>query len=73
VLVSRCLEESRIEVCEEEELRILKERQEFIIRKTEQQSKEWKNLQLQEQEKHEQHEKFMARKRRQKSDMIDVH
>ena len=30
MLVSRCLEESRIEVCEEEELSALKQRQEFL-------------------------------------------
>ena len=71
--MSRCLEESRIEVCEEEELRILRERQEFIIRKTQQEHEEWREMQRQEQEKHELHEKFMARKRRQKDDLIDVH
>lgn len=73
VLVSRCLEESVIEVCEEEELRTLKERQDLITRETQQQHKEWQDLQSKEQEKHRLHEQFMLRKRRQKSDMIDVH
>lgn len=73
VLVSRCLEESRIEVCEEEELHTLQERQKLIISKNEQQHREWRDLQQKEQEKHQLHETYMARKRRQRQDMIDVH
>lgn len=73
VLVSRCLEESRIEVCEESELQVLKERQDFIKKHNKNEQTNLKALQQRELQKHKDHEKLMADKRRHKAQLIDVH
>lgn len=73
VLVTRCLEESRIEVCEEQELQALKDRQTFLKKRAAEESESLLALQQREQTKHREHEEFMKRKRRQKEDLIDVH
>lgn len=73
VLVTRCLEESRIEVCEEQELSSIKDRQVFLKKQAAHENESLLALQQREKQKHAKHEDFMARKRRQKTDLIDVH
>ena len=73
VLVTRCLEESRIEVCEEEELHALKSRQIYIQKYTKNEQEQLNQLQKREIQKHQDHEQFLARKKRQKADLINVH
>lgn len=73
VLVTRCLEESRIEVVEEEELRVLKERQVHLQKIFEKEEKERRELEHREREKDRVNKKKNDERRRRKNELIDTH
>lgn len=73
VLVTRCLEESRIEVVEEEELRVLKERQEHLQRINDQEEQDRRDLEERERQKDKRNKDRNDQRRRKKREMIDTH
>lgn len=73
VLVTRCLEESRIEVVEEEELKVLKERQHHLQKIFEKEEKDRRSLEQREREKDRKNKEKNSQRRRRKDEIVDTH
>lgn len=73
VLVTRCLEESRIEVVEEEELRVLKQRQEYLKNIECKEEQERRDLENRERQKDQENKDKNVKRRRRKEELIDSH